>query len=67
MNGVKRQDDGLYECQARNEGGQFFKSGHIQVRNRILCTLYILRPKPNFFLMTEYYLSEICGFEYLKM
>ena len=31
INGVQRQDDGLYECQARNEGGQFFKSGHIQV------------------------------------
>ena len=33
INGVQRQDDGLYECQARNEGGQFFKSGHIQVGN----------------------------------
>ncbi|XP_059086244.1 fasciclin-2-like isoform X2 [Tigriopus californicus] len=28
---IKRKDDGLYECQARNEGGEFFKSGHIQV------------------------------------
>lgn len=31
INSVQRKDDGLYECQARNEGGQFFKSGHIQV------------------------------------
>ena len=31
INGLQRKDDGLYECQARNEGGQFFKSGHIQV------------------------------------
>ena len=31
INDVQRKDDGLYECQARNEGGQFFKSGHIQV------------------------------------
>ena len=46
INGVKRQDDGLYECQARNEGGQFFKSGHIQVRRN---RMYILRPKPNCF------------------
>lgn len=30
---VQRRDDGLYECQARNEGGAFFKSGHIQVRD----------------------------------
>ena len=29
---IQRKDDGLYECQARNEGGQFFKSGHIQVK-----------------------------------
>ena len=46
INGVQRQDDGLYECQARNEGGQFFKSGHIQVRRN---RMYILRPKPNCF------------------
>ncbi len=32
---VKRRDDGLYECQARNEGGKFFKSGHIQVSNTL--------------------------------
>lgn len=30
---IQRKDDGLYECQARNEGGEFFKSGHIQVRS----------------------------------
>jgi len=28
---VKRSDDGLYECQAENEGGKFYKSGHITV------------------------------------
>ena len=28
---VKRSDDGLYECQAVNIGGKFFKSGHIAV------------------------------------
>ena len=28
---VKRTDDGLYECQAVNTGGQFFQSGHIGV------------------------------------
>ena len=63
INGVKRQDDGLYECQARNEGGQFFKSGHIQVRRN---RMYILRPKPNCFwwrnYVENYYLYEICGF-----
>ena len=32
INAVERQDDGLYECKALNEGGNFFKSGHIQVR-----------------------------------
>ena len=32
ISNVKRQDDGLYECKAQNEGGEFFKSGHIQVR-----------------------------------
>ena len=31
IDGVKRSDDGLYECQAENEGGRFYKSGHIQV------------------------------------
>lgn len=31
INDVKRKDDDLYECQARNEGGRFFKTGHIQV------------------------------------
>jgi len=31
IDGVKRMDDGLYECMAENEGGRFFKSGHIQV------------------------------------
>ena len=31
MDGVRRSDDGLYECQAENEGGRFSKSGHIQV------------------------------------
>lgn len=31
INNVQRKDDGLYECQARNKGGKFFKSGHIQV------------------------------------
>ena len=31
ISNVERKDDGLYECQARNEGGAFFKSGHIQV------------------------------------
>ena len=51
INGVKRQDDGLYECQARNEGGQFFKSGHIQVRRNCM---YILRPKPNCFWWRNY-------------
>ena len=29
--GVRRSDDGLYECQAENEGGRFYKSGHITV------------------------------------
>ena len=28
---VNRSDDGLYECQAENEGGRFYKSGHITV------------------------------------
>ena len=28
---VKRSDDGLYECQAVNTGGQYFQSGHIAV------------------------------------
>ena len=28
---VARSDDGLYECQAINEGGKFLKSGHISV------------------------------------
>jgi len=28
---VNRADDGLYECEAENEGGTFFKSGHITV------------------------------------
>lgn len=37
INSVKRKDDGLYECQARNKGGQFFKSGHIQVRRVRFC------------------------------
>jgi len=31
IDGVKRADDGLYECQAENEGGRFYKSGHITV------------------------------------
>jgi len=31
IDGIERSDDGLYECQAANEGGTFFKSGHIQV------------------------------------
>ena len=31
INSVQRSDDDLYECQARNEGGKFFKTGHIQV------------------------------------
>ena len=28
---LKRTDDGLYECQAVNDGGQFFQSGHLTV------------------------------------
>ena len=28
---VGRADDGLYECRAINEGGQYLKSGHISV------------------------------------
>ena len=32
IDGVKRTDDGLYECQAENEGGRFYKSGHITVQ-----------------------------------
>ena len=28
---AKRSDDGLYECQAVNIGGKYFKSGHIAV------------------------------------
>lgn len=28
---IKRPDDGLYECQAENEGGRHYKSGHITV------------------------------------
>ncbi len=36
IHSVQRKDDGLYECQARNEGGQYFKSGHIQVSIFIL-------------------------------
>ena len=31
INNVRRSDDDLYECQARNEGGKYFKTGHIQV------------------------------------
>ena len=31
IGGVRRTDDGLYECQAENEGGRFYKSGHITV------------------------------------
>jgi len=31
INNVKRTDDGLYECQAVNVGGKFFKSGHLTV------------------------------------
>ena len=31
IDGVRREDDGLYECQAENEGGRFYKSGHITV------------------------------------
>ena len=31
INSVQRRDDDLYECQARNEGGSYFKTGHIQV------------------------------------
>jgi len=34
VSNVQRKDDGLYECQARNKGGQFYKSGHIQVRRK---------------------------------
>ncbi len=34
ISNVQRKDDGLYECQARNKGGQFFKSGHIQVNQK---------------------------------
>ena len=32
INNVRRSDDDLYECQARNEGGKYFKTGHIQVQ-----------------------------------
>lgn len=28
---IKRTDDGLYECQAVNDGGKFFQSGHLTV------------------------------------
>ena len=28
---IKRTDDGLYECLAENDGGKFYKSGHITV------------------------------------
>ena len=28
---LKRTDDGLYECQAVNDGGKFFQSGHLTV------------------------------------
>ena len=31
VEGVKRTDDGLYECLAENEGGRLSKSGHITV------------------------------------
>jgi len=31
IDGIRRTDDGLYECQAENEGGRFYKSGHIAV------------------------------------
>jgi len=31
IDGIQRPDDGLYECLAENEGGKFFKSGHITV------------------------------------
>ena len=57
INGVQRQDDGLYECQARNEGGQFFKSGHIQVGTTGLL--------PRFFLLTgtffDLFFREVLG------
>ena len=33
INNVRRSDDDLYECQARNEGGKYFKTGHIQVHS----------------------------------
>ena len=31
---LKRTDDGLYECQAVNDGGKFFQSGHLTVEFR---------------------------------
>jgi len=31
IDGILRQDDGLYECKAENDGGSFYKSGHITV------------------------------------
>ena len=37
IDGIKRSDDGLYECQAENEGGRFYKSGHIQVELAPIC------------------------------
>ncbi len=55
ISNVQRKDDGLYECQARNKGGQFFKSGHIQVNNTIYFPPFFASNNPNaiFTLLTE--------------
>ena len=54
IEGVRRSDDGLYECQAENEGGRFYKSGHIQVELAPIClktphmfTTYLLKRLKN--------------------
>jgi hypothetical protein len=31
---LRKADDGLYECQAVNDGGKFFQSGHLTVEFR---------------------------------
>jgi hypothetical protein len=60
ISGVERKDDGLYECQARNEGGTYFKSGHIQVRIKIgSCASAVWFAPAICFRFTRYYIPKL--------